>query len=212
MNEYLPLNSDGDSLSTYRELARNETDQTSLLVEELERLGKRVIDDDGFAYYQVDDPETVLNWATINGFILHGTTQKVDEFEPRKANDTAKESGNRTAIYMGDNALISMFMALKGGTELPGHSSFGVHSKSQLGQLPSKDYLFTVDSEDKIMPEGYVYIFDRSQSDEYVNNEYLSYTPQRPIAVIRIKRPDFRHNIEIMSQEEAEKNNPGLKN
>ena len=62
------------------------------------------------------------------------------------------------------------------------------------------------------MPEGYVYIFDRSQSDEYVNNEYLSYTPQRPIAVIRIKRPDFRHNIEIMSQEEAEKNNPGLKN
>lgn len=212
MNEYLPLNSDGDSLSTYRELARNETDQTSLLVEELERLGKRVIDQDGFAYYQVDDPETVLNWATINGFILHGTTQKVTKFEPRKANDTAKESGNRTAIYMGDNALISMFMALIGGTGLPGFSSFGVHSEKQPGQLPTKEFTFTVDSEDKIMDEGYVYLFDRSQANDHINDEYLAYKPQKPIAVIRIKRPDFRHNIEIMSQEEAEKINPGLKN
>lgn len=194
----------GDSLTPERQLNERDPGKTLRLIAELNQHCTREVDS-GFEYYKLDDPEKFLDWAVENGFLLHGTTRQVDVFEPRQGHDTRRESGRKVAIYMGADAPIAMFMALIGGTNINGHSSFSSQSERNDDVSRAANYTFTVDNVNKVQEQGYVYIFSSEQIDADVGGEYHSYKPQRPIVAIKIERKDFHYPIQVMSQEEAEK-------
>lgn len=87
-------------------------DKIEKLLLKVKENGKRIIDRNGFGYFCLKNPEEFLNWAVLNGYILHGTTRKVTILKPQKAQDFVKESGNRIAVYMTGCPARAMFASL----------------------------------------------------------------------------------------------------
>lgn len=190
-------------MSTEKNLYKQDANNTLSLFAKLDNLGERKVED-GFQYYKLDDPEKLLVWIVRNDFLLHGTTQRIRILKPRKANDTRRESGRKIAVYMTDDAVIAMFMALVGGTGISGHTSFSSSVKSSKVSSKITDYTLTVDNQDKIQNEGYVYIFLKNQIDSYVDGEYHAYKSQKPLVSLKIEKKDFHYPIQVMSQSKAE--------
>jgi hypothetical protein len=162
---------------------------------------ERNVEADNFETFSVQNPQEFLEWATVNGYVFHGSTRKtIGELVPQQANDLAKESGNRDAVYMTRNPLLAEFTALTGGKDV------GVRQNKCFMQITDSKEVrypqtpeFRVGKPDEVETQGYVYIFDREkQVDEEVGGECLVYEPVKPIAVIRVKREDFKYPILLL--------------
>lgn len=172
-----------------------------LLVQIRERRGKRVAED-GFKYYEIENPEDLLNWCVVNGYIFHGTSRKIrGELKPQPGRDLVKESGSRLAVYMTHNPALALFCSLSGGMHIKGGRQNECYMNIEDGKVSYSKLIFKVGELEKVVKEGYVYIFDKAQSDEYVNGEYLSYKPIKPLAVIKIKRADFKYPIHKIEED-----------
>lgn len=177
---------------------------TTTLLSKLNEWNYTKKDEAGFEYYVGDKPKRLLNWAIKNNFLLHGSTQKIELLEPRQANDAKKESGNKIAIYMGDDVTIAIFMALVGGTDASGNTSFHKQTRTSSDDIEKTNYQFSVDNPRMIHSSGYVYIFTRNQAEKFIDGEYHSYKPQKPVATIKIHRSDLNQPVDILSQQQAE--------
>lgn len=154
--------------------------------------------EDGFAFFDAQDPIETLDWATANGFVFHGSTRRIKgELVPQQANDTEKESGNREAVYMTKKPILAEFTALTGGKDMGGRQNQVLMDISDSGKVTyPKEPIFKVGKLEEVADEGFVYVFDSTtQVDEDVNGESLSYRPVKPLAAIRIKKEDFRYPI-----------------
>ena len=191
-----PLNEGyGDVAAVYRNLEAQKS-PTDVVLDTLHTHGEQHEDNDNFRYYTLGKPEGFLQWAAGQGIIMHGTTRKLDRLEPRPAKDTAKESGNRTAVYMTGSAEMAMFSALTGGVEINGWRKSSIKTARKPGELPTTEVSFAVEHDEHVYPEGYVYLIEQTDSDELSDNEYKSYTAVTPLAAIKITRSQFKYPIE----------------
>lgn len=156
------------------------------------------VEEDGFEFFKSENPEELLEQITGNGYLLHGTTRRIQgDLIPHQANDTVKESGNRTAIYLTNIVPIAMFKALSGGVHQRGMTQHGVSSELNDGKRTYTNLHFASSRLDKIAEAGFVYVFDPSNIEvEQVNGEFLSYDRATPVAVIRVLRGQFQYPIE----------------
>lgn len=172
-------------------------DPSSKLITQLAKSYATKQTEGNFSYYELENPPPFLQWATVNGYIFHGTIRKISEaLEPKPANDLIKESGNRVAVYMTNNPRLAMFTALTGGKDVGGRRNV-CHMKITGDKVtyPGKQ-IFQVGNPEAIASEGFIYIFDRkTQSDEEIGGELLSYKPIKPLAIIKIHRSHFPHPI-----------------
>lgn len=185
----------GDVGEAYRNLEAQK-EPIEAVLDYLHTAAEQHEDTDNFRYYTVSQVENFLQWAVGQGIIMHGTTLKLTELQPRQANDSAKESGNRLAVYMADTPAMAMFSALTGGVEINGWRSSHIQTTREKGKLPRTNVQFAVEREDHVQDEGFVYIFPKTASDEYSDNEYKAYHPIRPLAVLKITLADFKYPIE----------------
>lgn len=185
----------GDVGAAYRNMEAQKS-PTDVVLSTLHATAEQHEDGDNFRYYTLQKPEDFLKWMAGQGIIMHGTTRKLDQLEPRAANDTAKESGNRTAVYMTGSAEMAMFSALTGGVEINGWRRSGISTTREPGKLPATEVAFAVEHDEHVYPEGFVYLIDQADSDELSDNEYKSYKPVTPLAAIKITRNQFNHPIE----------------
>jgi hypothetical protein len=173
----------------------------AIFTKELEKVGQKSIDaETGLEYYTVPEPIKFLEWATRQDFLLHGTREKVaGNFMPSRAYDANKESGNRNAIYTSQRLPIVLFFAVVGKRNREGSAKL----KTSVSIKPSGEIdevsVGYVDKEDAIGEQGFVYIFSKEQADEFANDEFLSYKPQKPVGVIQVTRKDVPFPIRTTS-------------
>ena len=158
----------------------------------------QLIEEDGFSYYIVNDPQRLLEWATVNGYVFHGSTRKIKgDLIPHQANDLTKESGNRKAVYMTRHPLLAEFTALTGGKNVGRRKNscyLDITEDHQVRYPGTQE--FGVETINEIGDSGYVYFFDKKeQVDEEIGGECLSYKPVKPLVVIKIDRNYFRYPI-----------------
>ncbi|MBI2326656.1 hypothetical protein HYU91_04700 [Candidatus Collierbacteria bacterium] len=164
--------------------------------------GRECVDVDGFAYWEFDQPEKVLEQVVTEGemfgFVLHGGTNRINgEIIPKTAKDLIREQGRRLAIYATNNPAKVMFWALTGGTGDRGRKEIGGRLKIDDDKKISYENLrFVVENKSHVREMGWVYIFENS-GWEYSLGEYLSYESKTPVAIIKINRNDFKYPIEV---------------
>ncbi len=154
---------------------------------------------DGWRYFLVDEPLSVLEQSVRDGYILHGTSRRIDhELIPQHAYDLAKASGNRKAVYLTKNPLVAEFAGITGGRAVNGRENqTHLEIDDETGEFRySGEQRFRVGALDRVAPEGFVYIFDQTQADEELNGELLAYERIRPLAVVKFDRAKFQHQID----------------
>jgi hypothetical protein len=178
-------------------VASNMMDRRNTFRDKIKEYGSECQFDSGFEYFDVRNLNKILEWATINGYVMHGTTKQIpEELIPKKANDSKKESGNREAVYMTNNPLLAEFTALTGGKNVGGRQNrcFMTINKGRVCYPQEPE--FSVGKPEAVAAEGYIYVLDKAtQVDEEVSGEYLAYRPIKPLAVIRMKCEDFKYPI-----------------
>ena len=99
---------------------------------------------------------------------------------------------------MTNNPLLAEFTALTGGRgEKMGGRKNACYMEINDGVVSyPKEPEFHVGNLEEIQKKGYIYLFDKeTQVDKETGGEFLSYKPIKPLAVIKIKRKDFRYPI-----------------
>lgn len=134
--------------------------------------------------------------------LLHGSPhENMNVLEPRQANDSSKQFGNKEAVYAVTDPVLPIFYAIQDRTKL-GKSVIesGFIEDDETNQ---KDYIFKI-HKDKNMTEtnpwktGVVYIVERSTFSQGTNDqgsalgEWASETPVKPIAKLEVSPEDFR--------------------
>jgi hypothetical protein len=183
----------GEEIETFKKSVRK-------IVKKLYKLGNSKSDIDGVLFYRIYETEKFLNWAILNNFLLHGSTRRITEnLKPYQANDKAKESGNRRAIYITKVPAVAMFCALTGGVDglSRRHSS---HTKIEKNCIDYEEMYFGVNHLDMVTETGYIYILGKNQVDEEINGEFLAYKEICPLAIIEIWRKDFPFKIDYFKE------------
>jgi len=172
-------------------------DRNISLKTKLEETSAENIKSGNSSFYQIDNPQPFLEWLVLNNYSLHGSARKIEgKLIPKEAIDLIKESGNRKAVYMTINPLLAMFTALTGGAKVGERRSqcFLEINNNQLSYPRKPD--FAVALPEAIANEGYIYVFDRkTQVDEEIAGELLSYKAILPLLVIRINKSQFNYPI-----------------
>lgn len=178
--------------------AETTTESPAAILDALTAMGAKVEQAGSIEVLTADDPEALLDWAVSHQYVLHGTTRLIEgDFEPRTANDSAKESGNRTAIYMVDIPPIAMFKALTGGVNGDRTTHMGCRAiTDEQGNRSYSEVSFATTAPELVAGQGFVYVFDADDADEHTGGEFLAYKPIRPLAVIKILREQFKYPIE----------------
>lgn len=156
---------------------------------------KNLIKEDNFSYYTLDNPEEFLNKCINNGYVLHGSTRKILGYlKPYTSNDSSKEFGNQTGIYLTSIPLVAMFCAFVSGAK-SGQRQNAIHSKTENGNIEYLNVYLGVENIENVKDEGYVYIFKDSVIDESYGKEHISKKEILPKYVLKIYRKDLRYTI-----------------
>jgi len=145
--------------------------------------------------------------------ILHGSNnQGILELEPRQANDTKKISGNRIGVYGTQDEVLPMFHAIKDDKKFHGVAIAGYRSiRNKKGDVIKKEYNFEIGPEMTIAQpwsDGIVYVLPKNSFEQGTDNsgklvnEWMSKTPVRPIAKLKIEPGEFPYinNIKTIEQ------------
>ena len=160
--------------------------------------GKKITDEQGFEYWEVDNPQKYLESVLLERrWVFHGTTGKYTELIPQKSQDEVKESGNRVAVYFTNNPILAEFCALAGGGKSVGarqnatHMSYDIDTK----EVTYPDVSLSVEFPENVAGEGYVYL-SPIEGTELVNDEWLSYESRKPDIAIKVKKTDLKYPIQ----------------
>jgi hypothetical protein len=123
-------------------------------------------------------------------FVFHGTNteEKFDVLEARQANDAAKESGNKKAVYADAGATIPLASAILNKSyileKLGGFTTeWGDENGRMLFRFSSNLYALFQGHDPKLFSDGYVYILDKTRfaNAEDAGAEWHSEADQAPI-------------------------------
>jgi hypothetical protein len=138
--------------------------------------------------------------------LLHGSANRdIETVEPRKANDSSKASGNKTAIYGVVDPVLPIFYAIQDRSKFrDAVVKSGVSQNVETGELEYKFEIPMKALEAKPWIRGVIYLFDRSQFKEEkddtgeLSGEWTSESPIRPLAKLEVGPEDFRflNNVE----------------
>ena len=150
--------------------------------------------------------EEFLKFLTENkNVLLHGSAnQSLEVLEPRQANDAAKKSGNKNAVYGVTDPVLPIFYAIQDRKKLQGNIESGVEINDDTGESKYKFKIPTSAKETQPWANGVIYIFDKRQfhpeqdDSGEPSGEWTSDVPVKPIAKLEVKPEDFRYmnNIE----------------
>ena len=100
---------------------------------------------DGWIEYDLPFPKSdFLNHVVSQGFLLHGSgNDDVIEFEPRQANDSEKEFGNKMAVYAVNDPILPIFYAIQDREQLSGQINSGKYVDDETGEAK---YHFAVEA------------------------------------------------------------------
>ncbi len=144
-----------------------------------------------FEYAVLEKPDEFLSCCINEGYVLHGTTRKLDELIPKQANDSSKEFGNAFAVYLTSNPIVAKFCALVSGADVGLRRDSKKTNIDSDGVFTYTDTFFGVGKPENIKKEGYVYIFPNTVIDNTEGPEHIAMKPIRPYLVIRIKESDW---------------------
>lgn len=135
--------------------------------------------------------------------LLHGSARNLDVVEPRQANDAAKKSGNKKAVYAVTDPVLPIFYAIKNKEKINGVVQSGFDNNLETGE---KEYEFVVPKdalEAGPWTNGVIYIFDRGQFHQEANDEgefgseWTSEEKVKPLAKLEVSPDDFRFLDEV---------------
>jgi hypothetical protein len=145
------------------------------------------------------------------GMLLHGSNfTDLRELEPRQGNDSAKESGNLNAVYATEDVMFPILHAIKDKNRCQGVISEGYNSDGE-EEARQKVYSFQASKnilEEQPWSEGVVYIFPHDGFEQVMDNdgtmvdEWVSRTPVRPVAKLRVGPDDFPYLNSIQPLDE----------
>lgn len=171
------------------------------LKDELNRRDAIKVSDNDFEFFKLDTPEEFLSFCVNNGYLLHGSTRKISGvLTPQQANDTSKEFGNKTGVYLTTTPIIAMFTALTGGAEVGIRRNSVISKIDSDGNISYPETKFAVLHTNNVKPFGYVYIFPKGVADEHEASEYISKKAIQPILTVKIEKEDFRFPIEKIKE------------
>ena len=135
------------------------------------------------------------NLITSGLVVLHGTNPDVPhmQLEPRQANDSSKESGNKKAVY----ATIDVHAALNHAILNEAYALGKLHSyvcgeeSAGLVKMSSSLYQLFTDRDPYILRDGYVYVLDRSlfvSAPDAGGIEFYSEGTQTPLAIYKVSK------------------------
>ncbi len=146
--------------------------------------------------------EKQLDELRRQGYLFHGSAALVHgALEPRLANDSAKDSGNRRAIYLTEVPVEALFFALAGGREvglLKVHLSYEIDETND--DLRYSLVELGVEHPEALADRGFVYVFDREQADALVDGEWLAYRPIMPKQVLKVHASDLGYPVARLDQ------------
>lgn len=145
--------------------------------------------------------EEFLKFLTENkNVLLHGSArQSLEVLEPRQANDAAKKSGNKNAVYGVTDPVLPIFYAIQDRKKLQGTIESGVEINDDTGESKYKFKIPISVKETQPWVSGVIYIFDKSQfhpeqdDSGEPSGEWTSDVPVKPIAKLEVKPEDFRY-------------------
>ena len=121
--------------------------------------------------------------------LLHGSsTRDMETLEPRQANDTAKVSGNKNAVYGVIDPVLPIFYAIQDREKLQGNIESGTEDNPETGRQEYKFRIPKIAKENQPWTKGIIYILDRNNFVPEKDNkgessgEWTSDKPIRPLA------------------------------
>jgi len=131
--------------------------------------------------------------------LLHGSPNKnLEILEIRQANDTAKKSGNKRAVYGVIDPVMAIFFAIQDRENINGIVESGTWDNLKTGK---REYKFKIlkNIQENFWTAGMVYILDKNnfipEKDDtgHLSGEWTSEVPVKPIAKIKITPDDFQY-------------------
>lgn len=173
-----------------------------ILIDIFKKQNGLLVEDGEYNYWEFDDPQKVLETVVAFGnnfeFVFHGTTVKIEgKVVPQQALDMLREQGRRSAVYATNNVSWAMFWSLTGGTKLMARKrANGRMLIRENKKIEYENTSFVIEDEVQMKDLGWVYIFENSDW-EYSKGEYLSYETKDYLAVVKIRKEDFKFPVEI---------------
>lgn len=149
--------------------------------------------------------------AETGDFVFHGTNAKerFDVLEARQANDAAKESGNKRAVYADAGITVPLASAvLNKSYILEKLSTFttewGNKDGKMLFRFSPNFYDLFVSGDPELFSDGYVYVLDKAgfMNAEGAGAEWHSEADQKPILTCRVSGK-FAKDIFILDQKDG---------
>lgn len=135
--------------------------------------------------------------------LLHGSNQNIDVVEPRQANDSSKESGNKNAVYAVTDPVLPIFYAIKDKKKINGVVESGFRDNLETGE-PEYEFIIPKESlEADPWMKGMIYIFDKNDFHQEANDEgelgseWTSQDKVKALAKLEVGREDFRFLDEV---------------
>lgn len=136
--------------------------------------------------------------------LLHGSSNaNLEILEPRQANDRAKISGNKNAVFGVTDPVLPIFYAIQDRQKLHGVIESGTEENPETGTLEYKFKIPKSAQEIQSWTRGIIYIFDKSEfspekkDDGELSGEWTSDVPVKPIARLEVGPEDFRYMDKI---------------
>ncbi len=142
-----------------------------------------------------------LKWAVEEkNVLLHGSNNdNISHLEPRLANCTSKEFGNKEGVYATEDEILPMFYSIKDREKFKGVARSGTTTRYDNGQI-NKEYSFAVTAQTlKNTPwsTGVVYLLPRDTFIQGTNDngdlidEWMSEQSIKPLAKLVVSPSDF---------------------
>ena len=160
--------------------------------------GKKVIDEQGFEFWEVDNPQKYLESVLMERkWVFHGTTGRYTELIPQKSQDEVKESGNRVAIYFTNCPILAEFCSLAGGGKTVGarQNSINMSYDTDTREVSDSEVKLSVEHPENVSDAGFVYLSPMEGTD-FANGEWLAYEPRKPDIIVKVKKSDLSYPIE----------------
>lgn len=142
--------------------------------------------------------------AENKNVLLHGSAnQDLGVLKPRQANDGAKKSGNKNAVYGVVDPVLPIFYAIQDRTKLQGVIESGIDIDEETGKSEYKFRIPKSAQETKPWTNGIVYLFDKSlfhpEKDDNgdLSGEWTSDVSVKPLAKLEVRPEDFRYMDKI---------------
>lgn len=135
--------------------------------------------------------------------LLHGSPNAdLEILEPRRANDAAKESGNKEAVYAVTDPVLAIFHAIQDREKIDGAVESETRDNSETGEQEYKFSMPKRSLESEPWKTGMIYIFNKDdfkpeEDGGELSGEWTSEEEVKSIAKIEVRPDDFSYIDEV---------------